>query len=1540
MWFRTWAVVALSVSRESHGWWAQTNTTKPELHPYRQWLVDNFPTAEAVLAKAETVYERDWEWTSWRPQWPVGGTLLDKIGSLAWLLMDTLVGIVGWAVFGTAWGNVRSGCRKMLQIAAVLLLCLGAHYIWAVCYPVVSLVLAVVMGVIWILRRLLKTVGTVFFYVQRWTGGAPEAADVEFHGPATGNIPETATLRGFKRTGDQEKLIVVKSEGRLAVFGAGTENQTIRSHGLYMQVEPDTARGDTSLVRQIQQAERVHLCRSDPCSEDGGLHFKEYGIAKKFSPERFQNAQATHGARQMTGQVWEWVSGGMQSKARKLAHKVKEYASESKAEDTKVSCMAHLCGWETSQGHQVLSTTVCAKTGSECDWLLDGDRPAGFSVVNLCPEHTTQYFKFRGKCKCSVEDCNLFGETDNSGIRLCSKHRDAQPPGHGQRRSRSRSRARSSAPEVEPYINEEDEVDDYENGKINGLHRAQALLQEVQEEHLPQRDGPARARKRSRGRDLGGREWQSPGNTPKSGIQRNLAKMGMLDSPGDRRTSALEEFLERLSEGKPMGVTEEVLRSRMEKERGQSADSFLKELIADAESEQERGQGGLTKFLVRWRRALKELLEEAADQRARSDSWSLVSSSPNTPLVRSENSTPPKLEGGPSSSAASKPLTVRIGAPGVYKGDRRAGAGAEGEGSPKGSDVAQIAQAIKNQTAELATLVRHQSEGGNSFPTGTLKGLGRQAEEIVFIIRACGQYQVGLGAGEHGQALANALLAAQVGSSTKLRQAGFKQKMTPRLAVGIAGGFWGVHEKHCLGASEFICYTDAELDAFASEARGSSKGGNEQRPPPPTRLDEWVARVKRQNDTWALVYGEEWRDVRSNAVELLAGWHQAYPHKWPLNVIVDCWEELHWRFVEEVKALIHSIKKEVGRETMTLTELRFHCLMPGPEGDAWLKMPSTFDIQRPDSWFQEEVIPRIERKQERLLWNLTWQSGRKEKQPAAGSVGTVSAGGSSPQVGGGGDSKPTLKALWGPKLQPEEVSRAKDRAPQDRSGNLLCWGHISHMGCQTNGCQRSHEGLRGSFEQLDPCVQMQLLRRGGLKRMRIETKESVNQKIKDLRAQVAKDKADKIQDGKRRVGKTADAGAGTETERVDTGGKAGGQLDGKAQQVRFWDVPEEFLVDYTKDEDLSALVHGPSEAWGEDVHQPQLQHGGRDGESAPAEAKALVQTAQALAHGPVLGRLEGASDDLYAWAAARVAREPQIQFEEVMQEMATFGLGELAREAWELLDQKGEKVKAGEKARLEAMETQWDGGKPGRGILLVDGQKWQHWDFREEVPMNETTAALMKVAEPLVERRQCVSLALSAAILWRQTGTMPSIVEAQVRAQALREEQLRQALEARATMESLGQNEMVSAVEHELQVYVHDIITAHHEKDFRSFAAFVIADLQDARLIVLRADCRGGLVVETVVGSSWQPGGWNVVCLIWKGHMTLVQPPADFDFEMLLDREEPLQTPAMGFSFYWHSRHAHFLPVVQPREESRRARLFGNPAAQLFGAGGYARWRA
>ena len=135
----------------------------------------------------------------------------------------------------------------------------------------------------------------------------------------------------------------------------------------------------------------------------------------------------------------------------------------------------------------------------------------------------------------------------------------------------------------------------------------------------------------------------------------------------------------------------------------------------------------------------------------------------------------------------------------------------------------------------------------------------------------------------------------------------------------------------------------------------------------------------------------------------------------------------------------------------------------------------------------------------------------------------------------------------------------------------------------------------------------------------------------------------------------------------------------------------------------------------------------------------------------------------------------------------------------------------------------------------------------------------------------------------------------------LRMEMTRQAIEAQAVMGEPAPR--VAPIESEIRIYTRDIVKANHDKDFRSLAVFPLSELEDCKLVVVRADYKGDVVVETVTGTVWQPGGWIVWTLIWRGHMLLLQPPESLDAEVFLDRWQPHDTPALGFLFFWHSRH-------------------------------------
>ena len=245
-----------------------------------------------------------------------------------------------------------------------------------------------------------------------------------------------------------------------------------------------------------------------------------------------------------------------------------------------------------------------------------------------------------------------------------------------------------------------------------------------------------------------------------------------------------------LVDGKELGLDEEDIRQQMAATSGMTLVDFTQLLYDQASDEQRKGTKGLTKFLAKWRKQL------AADQKVRNvatppGSWSMVSSPDETKMGTSGSEKGP--EGGATVSKPPKPALATLGPPGIYSaGDRKAGTG----GPADESIMSELAKAIQHQTAELATLVKTQHETTANSGSGTVKSLNKTSEELVFLLRACGQYTVEVGENEYGASLANALMMAQAGASTRLRNAGFRQKVTNRLAVGLAGPFWGTQEKY------------------------------------------------------------------------------------------------------------------------------------------------------------------------------------------------------------------------------------------------------------------------------------------------------------------------------------------------------------------------------------------------------------------------------------------------------------------------------------------------------------------------------------------------------------------------------------------------------------------------------------------------------------------------------------------------------------------------------------------------------------------------
>ncbi|CAE7036810.1 unnamed protein product [Symbiodinium sp. CCMP2592] len=573
-----------AVAQQGGGWWLHSNVTN-------QTGADAGPRDESKRAQL-----REWvvshanvgsDWAAWLT-WPDAQGVPERMWS--WdsglcMVLDTAVSFIGWMLFGNSWPGVRTGCQRIFRLLALLLLCMGAHYLWALCWPVLSLISVVVMGVVWLVRAIVRKLGTLVYWAQQAAGGVPEASDAEFLGPGTGRIPETADLRAFKKVGGADKWILVRRGGHVAVFKAGSDSQTIRTPGLFVPVEPDTMRGDKEIVEACQGYDKIHLCRNLVCNEEG-QHFKEYGVARDFDGERFHLKNAELGAAKAGRALWSWLWASPARPPKPL----KEFGSESETEPAK-ACGAHRVAWADLAGDCSLATQPCRMPGTTfCDLLFE-DRFDDLGRVDLCPQHALDYERRRRPQQCHHNGCAHVGILGESG--------------DGVRRSESRALA------------------DARRLALLSLYKTIRRNLSYRHEVMTVKSEGGEPEKRVRG--------SSPGRTPRSSIQKNLAKLGLLDSPAkEHPLPVLEEFFNQYAEGRDAGLSEEDVRVSIAAERGQTLKEVTKELVRAAIVEQEKGQRGLTKFLKAWQKPSSTRGSSPASvaRGSSAPSWDLVETSP------------------------------------------------------------------------------------------------------------------------------------------------------------------------------------------------------------------------------------------------------------------------------------------------------------------------------------------------------------------------------------------------------------------------------------------------------------------------------------------------------------------------------------------------------------------------------------------------------------------------------------------------------------------------------------------------------------------------------------------------------------------------------------------------------------------------------------------------------------------------------------------------------------------------------------------------
>ena len=91
----------------------------------------------------------------------------------------------------------------------------------------------------------------------------------------------------------------------------------------------------------------------------------------------------------------------------------------------------------------------------------------------------------------------------------------------------------------------------------------------------------------------------------------------------------------------------------------------------------------------------------------------------------------------------------------------------------------------------------------------------------------------------------------------------------------------------------------------------------EPRPAKPTTLSDWRRHATNEIIAWGLIYGAEHRRERELARDRLEQCHDRDPHQYPFHWLTATWEELWWRWWEELKDTLRSMQVDIGTGALT-----------------------------------------------------------------------------------------------------------------------------------------------------------------------------------------------------------------------------------------------------------------------------------------------------------------------------------------------------------------------------------------------------------------------------------------------------------------------------------------------------------------------------------------------------------------------------------------------------------------------------------------------
>ena len=247
---------------------------------------------------------------------------------------------------------------------------------------------------------------------------------------------------------------------------------------------------------------------------------------------------------------------------------------------------------------------------------------------------------------------------------------------------------------------------------------------------------------------------------------------------------------------------------------------------------------------------------------------------------------------------------------------------------------------------------------------GVVSALKEPEKLDVFLARGCGETQVELCPGVYGKELFHGIKRAGHHAKHMLQLIRWPVLISNRLALAIAGLWWGGEESYTLLASDCATAKAEQVEAWTPPTEHKI----ESRARAPAAFLTWLRYAENAVKVFGSAYGLEHVPERMAFLVALREANEEDENAFPVGYCIKLYEELNAVWCEQIRESRRKLCAKLGTENPRLEDLKLVALSPGPDGTPAFQFPRVWDLQDPQGYYQQVILPRQQRAMTRL-WN-------------------------------------------------------------------------------------------------------------------------------------------------------------------------------------------------------------------------------------------------------------------------------------------------------------------------------------------------------------------------------------------------------------------------------------------------------------------------------------------------------------------------------------------------------------------------------------------